>query len=136
MRIMIDTNVVLDVLLRRAPFFDTSKAVLRLCEERKAEGFISASAVTDLFYLARKALGNLDDTYRAIGSVMNIVKILTVTNDDVIRAFQMKAKDFEDCLLAVCAQSNRCGGIVTRNEKDFLAFGIALYTPEEFLSLF
>ena len=133
---MIDTNVVLDVLLRRAPFFDTSKAVLRLCEERKAEGFISASAVTDLFYLARKALGNLDDTYRAIGSVMNIVKILTVTNDDVIRAFQMKAKDFEDCLLAVCAQSNRCGGIVTRNEKDFLDFGIALYTPEEFLSLF
>lgn len=136
MRVMIDTNVILDVLLQREPFFDASKAVLRLCEERKAQGFISTSAVTDIFYLTRKALGSLDDTYRTIGSVLNIVKILTVTNDDVIRAFQMKAKDFEDCLLAVCAESNRCGGIVTRNQKDFLAFGIALYTPEAFLSLF
>ena len=133
---MIDINVILDVLLQREPFFDASKAVLRLCEERKAQGFISAFAVTDIFCLTRKALGSLDDTYRTIGAVLNIVKILTVTNDDVIRAFRMKAKDFEDCLLAVCAQSNQCGGIVTRNQKDFLASGIALYTPEAFLSLF
>ena len=133
MRLMVDTNIVLDVLLKREGFYDQSKAVLTLCEARKVQGFVSASAITDIFYLTRKALGSLDDTYKVISSLLNVVKVLTVTNDDVINAFQQKAKDFEDCLLATCAKSNHCTGIVTRNKKDFIPFGITLYSPEEVL---
>ena len=135
MRLMIDTNILLDVLMHRDPFFDNSKAVLKLCEDRVVNGFISASAITDLFYITRKALGSVEDTYRVISNVLNIVRILTVTNDDVLSAFQIKAKDFEDCLMATCAKSNQCDGIVTRNTKDFTGFGITLYTPEELLLL-
>ncbi len=135
MRLMVDTNIVLDVLLRREGFYNPSRAVLSLCEERKVQGFVSASAVTDIFYLTRKALGNLEDTYKVISSLLNIVKVLTFTNEDVINAFQQKAKDFEDCLLATCARSNKCECIVTRNKKDFIAFGVTLYSPEEFLLL-
>lgn len=135
MRLMIDTNILLDVLMHRDPFFDNSKAVLKLCEDRVVNGFISASAITDLFYITRKALGSVEDTYRVISNVLNIVRILTVTNDDVLSAFQIKAKDFEDCLMATCAKSNQCDGIVTRNTKDFNGFGITLYTPEELLLL-
>ncbi len=131
MRVMIDTNVILDVLLERQPFFDESKSVLKLCEEKVIHGFISASSVTDIFYLIRKALGSVDAAYDALGCILNIVKILTVTNDDVNNAFVKKAKDFEDCLLATCAKSNKCEGIVTRNKKDFSSFGIPLYSPEE-----
>ena len=54
----------------------------------------------------------------------------------LVSAFQVKAKDFEDCLMATCARSNKCDGIVTRNKKDFLGFGITLYSPEELLLLF
>ena len=136
MRIMIDTNVLLDVLIHRDVFFDDAKAVLTLCEERVIQGFASASAITDIFYITRKALGSIDDTYQVIGSMLNIVRVLTVTNEDVLQAFQTRAKDFEDCLLAVCAKSNQCDGIVTRNKKDFLSFDIALYTPAELLRLF
>ena len=75
-------------------------------------------------------------TYKIISSILNIVRILTVTNDDVLTAFQIKAKDFENCLLVTCAKSNNCDGIVTRNKKDFLAFGVTLYSPEELLQLF
>ena len=121
--------------MHRDPFFDNSKAVLKLCEDRVVNGFISASAITDLFYITRKALGSVEDTYRVISNVLNIVRILTVTNDDVLSAFQIKAKDFEDCLMATCAKSNQCDGIVTRNTKDFNGFGITLYTPEELLLL-
>ena len=121
--------------MHRDPFFDNSKAVLKLCEDRVVNGFISASAITDLFYITRKALGSVEDTYRVISNVLNIVRILTVTNDDVLSAFQIKAKDFEDCLKATCAKSNQCDGIVTRNTKDFNGFGITLYTPEELLLL-
>ena len=136
MRVMVDTNIVLDVLLKREGFFEQSRAVLSLCEERKIQGFVSASAVTDIFYLTKKALGSLEDTYKVISSLLNILKVLTVTNQDVILAFQQKARDFEDCLLATCAKSNKCDGIVTRNKRDFITFGVTLYTPEELLMLF
>lgn len=133
MRMMIDTNIILDVLIRRAEFYECSKSVLKLCEERKIEGFISASAVTDIFYITRRALGSVEDTYRVMNSILNIVRILTVTNEDVIKAFQIKARDFEDCLMATCALSNKCDGIITRNKKDFETFGIEVHRPDEFL---
>ena len=133
MRVLIDTNILLDVLMQREPFFESSKAVLTLCENRTVQGFVPASAVTDLFYITRKALGSVEDTYKVIDSILNLVRVLTVTNEDVLNAFQVRARDFEDCLMATCAKSNQCDGIVTRNKKDFLNFGIALYSPEELL---
>ncbi len=136
MKLMIDTNVLLDVLIRREAFYDNSRSVLSLCENRTVQGFVSASAITDIFYITRKAIGGTEETYRVISSILNIVRILTVTNDDVLKAFQIKAKDFEDCLMATCARTNKCDGIVTRNKKDFLTFGITLYSPEELLQLF
>lgn len=135
MRLMIDTNIILDVLLEREPFYMYSKAVLELCEGRKINGFISASTATDIFYLVRKALQSTDEAYKALGNILNIVKILTVTNDDVNSAFIQRAHDFEDCLLATCAESNKCDGIVTRSKKDYLTFGITLYSPEEITGL-
>lgn len=135
MRCMIDTNIVLDVLLEREPFYADSKAVLSLCEKNRMQGFISASTATDIFYLVRKGLGSIDEAYKALGHILNIVKVLTVTNEDVNNAFVQKAHDFEDCLLAVCAKSNQCDGIITRNKKDFLTFGIDLYTPQEILEM-
>lgn len=133
MKIMIDTNIILDVLLEREPFYEYSKAILELCEKRKIHGFISASSATDIFYLVRKALSSTEAAYDALGEILNIVKILTVTNDDVNKAFLQKAKDFEDCLLATCAKSNNCDAIITRNKKDFITFGITLFSPEEFI---
>lgn len=135
MRCMIDTNIILDVLTQREPFYANSKAVLSLCEDNKLQGFISASTATDIFYIIRKALGSTEEAYKALGHILNIVRVLTVTNEDVNTAFLQKAKDFEDCLLATCARSNNCDGIVTRNKKDFLTFGVTLYSPEEILDM-
>ena len=135
MQMMIDTNIILDVLLEREPFYAHSKAVLDLCENRNIHGFISASTATDIFYLIRKGLGSTDEAYKALGHILDIVKILTVTNTDVMDAFLQKAKDFEDCLLATCAKSNKCSGIITRNKKDFLEFDITPYSPEEILDM-
>jgi predicted nucleic acid-binding protein len=133
MRLMIDTNILLDVLLEREPFFSSSKAVLQLCESKKVYGFLSASSATDIFYITRKALQSTELAYQALGSILDIVKVLTVTNEDVLSAYMQRAADFEDCLLATCAKSNKCSAIVTRNKKDFLAFDITLLSPEELL---
>ena len=71
--------------------------------------------------------------YRAVGKVLEIVKVCPVTNLEVLKAYQAHAKDFEDCLLAMCAESIQCECIVTRNTKDFNEFDIPVFTPEEFL---
>jgi len=133
---MIDTNIFLDVLAEREPFYVNSKAVLELCEGKKIYGFLSASSVTDIFYLIRKTLHSAEAAYKALGFIFDIAKVLTVTNEDVLNAYLRKASDFEDCLMAMCAKSNQCDAIVTRNKKDFLPFGITLLTPEELLELY
>ncbi len=135
MKCMIDTNIILDVFLDQEPFSIASKKILSLCEAKKIQGFISASSASDIFYIVRKRLGSPDKAYEALGHVLNIVKVLTVTNEDVNTAFLIKARDFEDCLLATCAKSNKCAAIVTRNKEDFQSFGINLYSPEELLAL-
>lgn len=136
MRLMIDTNIFLDVLIKREPFYTDSKAVLELCENKKIYGFISASNAIDIFYLIHRQLHNIDLAYKALGSAFDIAKVLTVTNDDVLNAYIQRALDFEDCLLATCAIANKCDAIVTRNKKDFLTFEITLLTPEEVLEMF
>ncbi|OUQ15886.1 PIN domain-containing protein [Lachnoclostridium sp. An14] len=136
MKIMCDTNVILDVLLEREPFVEDSCKLLRLCEEHRVDGFVSASSVTDIFYLVRKHTHSIDLAYKAVGKLLEIVKVCSVTNDDVLTAFQRRAKDFEDCLVATCAKSIHCESIITRNKKDFEEFGILLLTPTEFLQQF
>lgn len=136
MRLMIDTNIFLDVLAEREPFFKDSKAVLDLCENKRVQGFLSASSATDIFYLIRRQLHSVDLAYKALGSVLDIAKVLTVTNEDVLNAYLQRASDFEDCLLATCAKANQCDAIVTRNKKDFLSFGITLFSPEELLNIY
>ncbi|MCD8038432.1 MAG: PIN domain-containing protein [Lachnospiraceae bacterium] len=135
MRWMIDTNIFLDVLIEREPFYKDSKVILEACESHKVQGFISASSATDIFYLVRKHFHNNELAYKALGAVLDIVKVLTVTNEDVIAAYVQRAVDFEDCLLAVCAKANQCDAVITRNKKDFFAFGIAVLTPAEALDL-
>lgn len=133
MKIMCDTNIIIDVLLERVPFVEDSYKVLTFCEERKIDGFVSASSITDLYYLVKKYTHSTALAYEAIGKVLEIVKVCSVTNNDVLIAFQKKAKDFEDCLVATCAKSIQCDYIVTRNKKDFEEFDIPALTPSEFL---
>lgn len=132
MKIMCDTNVIIDVLLEREPFVEDSCKILKLCEEHKIDGFVSAASVTDIFYLVRKYTHSTELAYKAVGKLLEIVKVCSVTNNDVLIAFQKKAKDFEDCLVATCAKSIHCDCIITRNKRDFEGLGISVLTPAEF----
>lgn len=136
MKIMCDTNVIIDVLLEREPFVEDSCQVLRLCEERRINGFVSASGITDIYYLVRKYTHSSELAYKAIRKVLEIFKVCSVTNNDVLMAFQKKAGDFEDCLVATCAKSIGCDYIVTRNKKDFMSFDISPLTPAELSQMF
>ena len=88
MKIMCDTNIISDVLLKREPFVDESCRVLSLCEEHRLDGFVSASSVIDIYYLVRKYTHSTELAYQAIGKLLEIVKVRSVTNQDVLTAFQ------------------------------------------------
>lgn len=132
-RIMIDTNIFLDVMLEREGLCDGSAALLQLCEDRLVTGFVSASCVTDIFYIVRKHLHSTDAAYLAIGKVLDIASVCDVTNSDVLLAFEKRSRDFEDCLLSVCARSAKCECIITRNTADFAGYDVPAFTPEEWM---
>ena len=76
MKIMCDTNVIIDVLLEREPFIEDSYKVLKFCEEHKIDGFVSASSVTDIYYLVRKYTHSTELAYKAVGKLLEIVSIV------------------------------------------------------------
>lgn len=83
MKVMCDTNVILDVLLDQEPFADASAKVLSLFESRLLEGYTTASCITDIFYIVRKHLHSSDSAYDAVNKILEILKVCDVHETDV-----------------------------------------------------
>lgn len=135
MKLMIDTNVILDVLMQREGLFETSAQILRVCNSDEHIGCITSNSVYDIFYITRKTIRDRDKLYQVMEGLCSIFTLCDVTGSDVSLALAARAKHFEDCLLAECAKRSGCNYIITRNGKDFKDFDIKTMTPEEFLSL-
>ena len=132
MRLTIDTNIVLDVLGRREPFFEHSQAVLQLVAEGKEEGSIVATSLTDIYYILRKSLD--DTTLRAaLRGLIELLDIAEVSGGECLAALNMQMADYEDALLACCARSWKADYIVTRNIKDFAGSPIKAITPMDLM---
>ena len=132
MRLLIDKNVILDVLLRREPFCTMAEKVLSLPKNTGVEKYFSASAVTDVYYIAYRQIKNREVVRELLGRVLQTVKIATVTAEDIRAAFALNWKDFEDAVQYSVAKTNHFDGIVTRNMEGFDADDeVKIFTPEE-----
>ena len=136
MNVLIDTNIILDVLLHRESFFEKSKLVLLAAEECVINGYISASAVTDIFYIVNKFLKNKSDASELLKKhFMGTINIAAVDGDIIFKALNAEWDDFEDCVQYIVGESISADYIVTRNLKDFINTRINVVTPEEFLNI-
>lgn len=129
-RLLFDVNVVLDVLLDRKPFADSSSAAWAAVERGDAEGLLSAHAVTTLHYLNAKAAGirTATETTEALLSVFEVAAV----DEAVLRsAVSLKWQDFEDAVTAAGARRAKCDAVVTRNPRDFKGAAIRILTPAE-----
>ena len=129
-RILIDVNVVLDVLLNRKPHVTSASAVWAAIERGRAEGLLSAHAVTTIHYLNTKAVGAraARETTDALLSVFGVAAV----DEGVIRTANAFAwNDFEDAVTAAAAQRAKCSAIVTRNPADFSDSPVRVLVPEE-----
>ena len=135
MQIMLDTNVVLDVLLNRPAFVQNSAEILRVASEEIQE-FITASAITDIYYIARKELRGSLQAKALIRNLLQIVHVAAVSEVDIWAALESDWKDFADSVQNTVAEHQRFDYIITRNPSDFKDSNLPVLTPQEFANRF
>lgn len=132
MSILVDTNVVLDVLLKRQPFYDNSARVLALVEEGGVRALLGATTVTTIFYLSRRLIG-AERARANIASLMQCFEVAPVTRSVLDGALQLPISDFEDAVLHEAARLAGAEAIVTRDVADFASAALPAYTPTQYL---
>ena len=136
MRVLLDTNVVLDYLGANQGFTDDAEKVFALAEKRKDIKLVSSSAITDIIYVLRRAVKDMEIVKRKYQSFRTRISILSVTEQDIDKAFLRNWKDFEDAVQYTVAESNGVDCIITRNKGDFEEDQIPCYSPAEFVEKF
>lgn len=132
MNILADTNVILDVILKREPYFAASYEILNLASQDKICVMITASCVTDIYYLLRRSGKDDASARNALNQLFNLVRLADVRAEDIHRALKSPVADFEDAVAIEVARRNTCEVIVTRNIKDFSGSVIPVVTPQDF----
>lgn len=132
MRVLIDTNVILDVLYKREGFYEDSLKIWKLCETRKIDGYISALSIPNIVYILRREL-DPEKTLEVINNINLVFKIYDLKSEIIMQAAEKKTKDYEDALQMVTAQKLKASFIVTRNIKDFTGSKIIAVKPSELL---
>jgi predicted nucleic acid-binding protein len=134
MKVLIDTNVVLNKLLKQPVFFASSNAIFTLSEAGRITGYVSASAITDIYYIARKSLGK-EATIENIKKMLQVFQPATVTGSHIYQALDLGWNDFEDSVQYVVGTGLPVDYIITRNIQDFSSGSIPAVTPEQFIEL-
>lgn len=131
-KVLLDTNIILDVLADRAPFAGDAVNVFRLCETKQLEGIIYALSIPNIVYVMRKELDR-----RQIESVLQklnaLFEIADMKADDLKKAAALPVPDFADALQCVCAQRIKASYIVMRNLKDFVNSEVMAIKPSELI---
>lgn len=137
MNLLIDSNVVLDRMLKREPFFEAAKKILDLADKNNdngINGYISASTVTDIYYIAYRSLKDRVKVRTLLAEVLKVIKIAPVSGENIHYAFNLNWKDFEDAVQYSVALSNGMDAIITRNMKGFSQAEVKICTPEEIIN--
>ena len=132
MKVLIDTNVVLDVLCSRQEFLEASEKIFKLCEVNKISGYISALSIPNIIYIMRKEL-EPEKIKEILDKLMLIFNVVDLKAEDLKKAADLNFKDYEDAVQSVCALRIHADYIVTRNIRDFSCGKIMAIKPSELL---
>ena len=130
MKILIDSNVILDNFALREPYAKDAKAIFNLIAKNRVTGYVNTSSVTDIYYILRKTFNDAASREK-IRTLLNLFQTIEVTKADCFIALDSAMPDFEDALIAVCADKADLDFIVTR-DVEFLKLQKAI-SPSEFL---
>jgi predicted nucleic acid-binding protein len=133
MRVLIDTNILLDILLDRKEFIEPAIALLKRLQERKFRGFVAATTLTNMYYLVRKATGKTGLALAAVNKTLEWCRVAPVNYRVLDIARYSGMNDFEDAVQAAAAKNFGIDIVVTRDKTGFYNSGLHAHSPEEFL---
>jgi predicted nucleic acid-binding protein len=120
MKVLVDTNIVLDFLLQREPFFQEAKLLFQSIASGQVTGYITATTITDIFYIAQKQTKNIEQARQAVSLVLTGMEVCPVNRMVLELAFDSGLTDFEDAVQIQCAVDQGLDAILTRDKKGFL----------------
>lgn len=132
MRVLLDTDVVLDLMMARAPFASAAEELFDLTELGVFDAYISALTPLNVFYIARKAKSS-HDLKAALKQLVETVGVCPLDALVIAAALTLPFSDFEDAVQHCCATASQLDAIVTRNIKDYTNATLPIFTPAQFL---
>ena len=133
MILLIDTNVILDILEKREPFFQDSYTALEQATISNHRILFSASSVKDIYYMVRSHTGNIETAKTALTKLLTLVQICDTYADDIKTARTFAISDFEDAVLAATAVRETANFIISRNVKDFVNSPVKAISPTDYI---
>lgn len=133
MRVLLDTDVVLDFLLARHPFGEAAQSIWRAHEQGRCTAYISAITPVNIAYIARKLVG-ANEAQRLLGILLSALPICSIDGQILTAAQQTGMGDFEDAVQLIAAQAASLDALVTRNIGDYRDAPLPIFTPADFLS--
>ncbi|MFK0730830.1 MAG: type II toxin-antitoxin system VapC family toxin [Gloeotrichia echinulata GP01] len=132
MKVLLDTNIILDFALERHPFYNNSTQVLSFIYQKQIDGYISASTFSDLYYIIRKEKGRAS-ALSLLNRMVTFCLVATVDQNTILMALNANFKDFEDAIQYSTAVINHFDAIITRNPRDFPVTVPRIITPEQLI---
>ncbi|MCP4397752.1 MAG: PIN domain-containing protein [bacterium] len=135
MNVLLDTNVLLDFVLERVPFVEDAEQLFETAKHGTIDLFMTATTVTDLFYIARKEKGK-EQTLELIEDLLQFVEVASVDKTVILQALRSELTDFEDAVQECAAKQAAIDIIVTRNEADFKNSDLEIQSPRTFVEIY
>lgn len=134
MKEFLDTNIILDFLLKWEPFVEETKDIFQFTSEKLFESYTSSTSITNIYYIISK-IENKNKALEKTKGLLTIINVLNVGSTTISKAINSKFKDFEDGVQNFSALENEIQIIVTRNVKDFKESKLHILSPKEFINL-
>ena len=133
MKVLIDTNVLIDYIMRREPYSNDAEKLILLCKDMKVNGCIAAHSVMNIFYILRKEM-SLEEQKKLFLCLSEFIEFVGIDRKKLMNVLHNdEFTDVEDCLQSECAKAVYADYIVTRNVGDFRNSVVPAILPDEFL---
>lgn len=133
MRVLVDTNIVLDFLLQREPFSQDAELLFQAIDVGEIVGYVTATTLTDIFYISRKHTRSVDQARQAVSEILTAMMICPVDRVVLELAFNSGLADFEDAVQIFSAVTQGLEAIVTRDAQGFLSSPLPVLSIQELL---
>ncbi len=134
-KILIDTDVILDFFFDREPFSENAAKILALCESKEITGFVTPVIISNVYYLLRQTAKH-EKVIEKLKTLVSIIEILIINKASILQALNSDFKDFEDALQNYSAElHNEIDIIITRNIKDYKNSSLSVMTPDNYLKM-